>query len=52
MANGQHTLTITNLNQNAWYFFDYLEVTSPANSSTRETLLQRPPSNAPEDLWV
>ena len=34
LANGKHTLVITNLNQNAWYFLDYLQVLSPGSSST------------------
>ncbi|KAF8512776.1 hypothetical protein JB92DRAFT_3143633 [Gautieria morchelliformis] len=33
LANGLHTLIITNLNANAWYFLDYLEVTTPGPAS-------------------
>ncbi|KAF8512775.1 hypothetical protein JB92DRAFT_2926309 [Gautieria morchelliformis] len=33
LANGLHTLVITNRNANAWYFLDYLEVTTPGPAS-------------------
>ncbi|KAF8588067.1 hypothetical protein K439DRAFT_1630094 [Ramaria rubella] len=34
LINGQHTLYITNLNNNAWFFIDYLQVTSPAATAS------------------
>jgi hypothetical protein len=34
LSNGAHMLVITNLNQGAWYFLDYLKVTVPAPTSS------------------
>ena len=39
LENGQHTLIITNLNQNAWFFLDYLQVIRPDLSSSENTIV-------------
>ncbi|KAF8588070.1 hypothetical protein K439DRAFT_702488 [Ramaria rubella] len=47
LENGQHTLLITNLNNGAWYFLDYLQVTSPALLSSTNVTSSSPSLSPP-----
>ncbi|KAF8512774.1 hypothetical protein JB92DRAFT_259904 [Gautieria morchelliformis] len=50
LAHGLHTLIITNLNANAWYFLDYLQVTKPGPASNGTVSSVSSPSSPSSSL--